>query len=91
MRHAMIKTTNKHDGAKWRCLNRLVRPFGVVILPASVIATMEAEGNEAASYRKHRQLCRQDDGYFNGVSDALTKKAMTLRERYLPNTKDNHE
>jgi hypothetical protein len=25
MRHAMIKTTNKHDGAKWRCLNRLVR------------------------------------------------------------------
>jgi hypothetical protein len=25
MRHAMIKTTNKHDGAIWRCLNRLVR------------------------------------------------------------------
>ena len=84
----MRKTKAQNDGAKWRCLNRLVRPFGVVILPASVIATMEAEGNEAASYRKHRQLCRQDDGYFNGVSDALTKKATVLREHYLPNVED---
>jgi hypothetical protein len=86
----MRKTKAQNDGAKWRCLNRLVRPFGVVILPASVIATMEAEGNEAASYRKHRQLCRQDDGYFNGVSDALTKKATVLREHYLPNVEDSH-
>jgi len=81
----MRKTKAQHDGAIWRCLNRLVRLFGVVVLPASVINTMESEGNEAASYRKHRKLCRQDDGYFNGISDALTKKATTLRERYLPN------
>tara|TARA_S200002703_G_scaffold138379_1_gene128557 strand:+ start:220 stop:480 length:261 start_codon:yes stop_codon:yes gene_type:complete len=85
MRHAMRKLWNNTGGAIWRCLNRLVRPLGVVILPVGVIDTMEAEGNEAASYRKHRQLCRQDDGYFNGISDALTKKAKTLREHYLPN------
>lgn len=83
----MKKTKAQHDGDLWRCLNRLVRPLGVVILPAKVIDTMEAEGNEAASYRKHRQLCRQDDGYFNGIGDALTKKAKTLRERYLQNVK----
>lgn len=81
----MRKTKAQHDGAKWRCLNRLVRPFGVVVLPAAEIDVMEAEGISAASYRKHRQLCRQDDGYFNGISDALSRKAHDLREKYLPN------
>ncbi len=28
MRYAMDKSTDKHGGAIWRCLNRLVRWFG---------------------------------------------------------------
>ena len=72
---------------KFRFVNRLVRPFGIIILPSVVIDIMEAEGQEAFLYRKNRRLCRQDDGYYNGISDALGKKASSLKKEFLPHDK----
>ena len=79
----------RRDGPNWllRLVRRVAFWCGYAVIPVAEIDAMEAEGISSACYRKHRQLCRQEDGYFNGLADAFSKKAHYFREKYLPNVK----
>ena len=65
--------------AHW--LNRLVRRFGFILLPISEIERMEQDAEDW-----YPLVRREKTGsYFNGLADYASKKALLLRERYLPN------
>jgi hypothetical protein len=73
--------------AAGRCLERLVRRFGFVLIPIAEINRIEQDGIDYMRARAKHKYGTEDHGYFAGLSDYASKKSEELRTRYLPNTK----
>jgi hypothetical protein len=88
-----MKTNSKQHSSGGR-LRRLVRHvayyYGYVVVPISELDRMESDAKSdlAAAWKKSDP---RTSGYFQGMSDYASKKAIQLREAYLPNAKLSHE
>ena len=66
------------------CLRRIVRPFGLVVIPIEEINWIEQDGIDYYRVMKKPDVGIKDRAYFNGLADYASKKSKQLRDKYLP-------